>query len=108
MAIVGTLALKEVILHISDVLRTLYKGRGHSLVTWGEVVGVKSSVMGRLLSTGNPKLGSLIRYIAPLGYQVALVPTGTKLPDGAYVIDSSGPKPEPAPYDLDDPDLLIG
>ncbi len=97
-------------MRLKEALRDLYKSRGYTLASWAEAVGVSKGVVGKVAGEcgGEPKLGSLIRYIAPLGYQVALVPTGTKLPEGAYIIDSSGPKPEPEPYDLDDPDLLIG
>ena len=95
-------------MRLQDSLREIYETRGYTLRNWSAAVGVTHSVLSKVVNGVDPKLGSLIRYIAPLGYQVALVPTGTKLPEGAYIIDSSGPKPEPAPYDLDDPDLLIG
>ena len=95
-------------MRLQDSLREIYETRGYTLRNWSSAVGVTHGVLSKVVNGVDPKLGSLIRYIAPLGYQVALVPTGTKLPDGAYVIDSSGPKPEPTPYDLDDPDLLIG
>lgn len=95
-------------MYLSDSIRNIYQSKGHSLRSWAQVVGVSFGTLSKAIHAGNMKVASLLRYLAPLGYQVALVPTGAKLPEGSYLIDVAGPKPEPEPYDLDDPDVLIG
>lgn len=95
-------------MHLAQALRSAYKSKGHSLRSWGELIGVTSGTLGAALGAGNITVATLLRYVTPLGYQVALVPAGSKLPEGSYLIDSAGPKPEPEPIDLDDPNLMLG
>lgn len=92
---------------IGDIVRCLLVKRGHSQRSYASTVGVAVGAVASLLNKSNPHTDTLLKYLAPLGYTVAIVPVGSRLPDDAYVVTPSC-EPEPAPYDLDDPDLLIG
>lgn len=93
---------------VSDALKSIYKAKGHSLQSWADAAGFAKGTISKALKAGNITTATLLHFTTPLGYQVALVPAGSKLPEGSYLIDSAGPKPEPEPIDLDDPNLMLG
>ena len=86
-------------------LRDIFKSRGLSLAEAARKIGITSGALSSVLRKRNPSVDALCRYVSPFGYDVALVPAGTKLPPDAYVLESSKPRVE---VDLDDPDLMLG
>lgn len=92
---------------VGNIIRSLLTKRGHTQRSYAAAANASLGSVISLLGRSNPKTDTLLKYLAPLGYTVAIVPVGSRLPDDAYVVTPSN-EPEPAPYDLDDPDLLIG
>ncbi len=91
---------------IGDIIRSLLKKRGHSQRSYAAAVGVTCGGVVSLLKLSNPRTDSLLKYLAPLGYTVAIVPNGARLPEDAYIVT---PSTEPDPViDLDDPNLMLG
>lgn len=86
---------------ITDIITS----RGLTKTEAAKKIGVTQAGLASALSKNNPTLDTLCRYVSPFGYDVALVPAGTKLPPDAYVLESSKPRVE---VDLDDPDLMLG
>ena len=73
----------------SDAYRTIYKSRGYTQQRLADVLGIRQSSVSSFLKKGNPSVDTLIGYLAPLGYEVALVPVGTRLPDGSTTLSPS-------------------
>jgi transcriptional regulator with XRE-family HTH domain len=71
----------------SDAFREIIKSRGYTQQSLAEKVGVKQSSIGSMLAKGNPSVNAMVRYLSEAGYDVALVPTGSNLPDGSYVME---------------------
>lgn len=71
----------------SDAFREIIKLRGYTQQSLAEKVGVKQSSIGSMLAKGNPSVNAMVRYLSEAGYDVALVPTGSNLPDGSYVME---------------------
>lgn len=71
----------------SDAFREIIKSRGYTQQSLAEKVGVKQSSIGSMLAKGNPSVNAMVRYLSEAGYNVALVPTGSNLPDGSYVME---------------------
>ena len=71
----------------SDAFREIIKSRGYTQQSLAEKVGVKQSSIGSMLAKGNPSVNAMVRYLSEAGYGVALVPTGSNLPDGSYVME---------------------
>lgn len=84
---------------------SIIASRGLSKTEAAEKIGVTRAGFASALSKNNPTLDTLCKYTKPFGYDVALVPAGTKLPPDAYVLESSKPRVE---VDLDDPGLMLG
>lgn len=96
-------------MHIRTIYQALLKKRGNTYRLIAKVIGVTHGAINLLIKLGNPKTDTLLKYLAPLGYTVAIVPVGSRPPDDAYIVTSSSkPKPALAPYDLHEPDPLIG
>lgn len=76
-------------MQFKDAFKAIIKARGYSQTGFGEKVGVKQSSVGSLIAKNNPSLDVMIRYMSEAGYDVALVPTGSNLPDGSYVLEPS-------------------
>lgn len=96
-------------MHIRTICQALLKKRGHTYRSIAKVIGVTHGAINSLIKVGNPNTDTLLKHLAPQGYAVAIVPVGSRPPDDAYIVTSSS-KPEPAlpPYDLHEPDPLIG
>lgn len=88
----------------SDAYRTIYKSRGYTQQQLADVLGIRQSSVSSFLKKGNPSVDTLIGYLAPLGYEVALVPVGTRLPDRSTTLSPSdgerddGIRPRPRLY----------
>jgi transcriptional regulator with XRE-family HTH domain len=73
----------------SDAYRIIYKSRGYTQQALADTLGIRQSSVSSFLKMGNPSADAMIRYLAPLGYDVALVPVGTRLPDGSMTLSPS-------------------
>lgn len=74
-------------MQFNDAFREIIRARGYSQAAFGEKVGVKQSSVGSLIAKNNPSLDVMVRYLSEAGYDVALVPAGSNLPDGSYVME---------------------
>lgn len=73
-----------------NAVRSIAKERGFTQDSLASELGVSQAAAWKIFrESANPSVGVLSAYLAPMGYQVALVPVGTKLPNGCYVIESS-------------------
>lgn len=73
----------------SDAYHAIYKLHGYTQQQLADVLGIRQSSVSSFLKKGNPSADALIRYLVPLGYEVALVPAGTRLPDGSMTLSPS-------------------
>lgn len=73
----------------SDAYHTIYKSRGYTQQALADALGIRQSSVSSLLKKGNPSVDALVGYLAPLGYEVALVPVGSRLPDGSMTLSPS-------------------
>lgn len=74
---------------IGDALRAIVKSRGFTQSALAERLHIKQPSVAIVLSNKNtPGLDTLNNYLEVLGYRVALVPVGTNLPEGCYLIDA--------------------
>jgi transcriptional regulator with XRE-family HTH domain len=53
-------------------------------------VGVSQPAVASVVAKDNPSLAVAMRYLSELGYEVALVQRGKKLPEGSYVMGEGG------------------
>lgn len=74
-----------------EALKTILRARGYTQREFGEMIGVKQGSISSMMAESTPRLNTTMDYLEPLGYRVAFVPVGSKLPDGSFVIDEKGP-----------------
>lgn len=74
-------------MRIEQAMKDIISKRGYSIRSFGEHVGVQGSSVGRTLRSENASVGKVTSFAGALGYDVVLVPQGSKLPDGSYVLD---------------------
>lgn len=89
----------------SDAVRQIISSRGYTQAEAAKLIGITSGGLSASFRKGNPTVDALYRYLKPMGYSIVLVPEGSKLPDGSYLLESN--KPE-ITVDLDDPGLMLG
>lgn len=86
--------------------------RGNSLRGIAEELGVSPSSVSVAIRNERPALSTMLRYLSPLGYRVALVPSGSRMPEGCVRLDEYreplADAPEAPAIDLDDPNVMIG
>lgn len=71
----------------SIAFSSIMSDRGYTQQEVADSVGVSQPALANSLRRGDPRLSSASRYLEPMGYRVALVPVGAKLPKGSYVLD---------------------
>lgn len=74
-------------MNYSDAFRQIMKSRGYTQRELAAVIGIAQGSLSSSLKEGNPTLLTAGKYLGPLGYKLALVPVGSRLPDGSVVID---------------------
>ena len=72
----------------SEAFRKAYTSRGYSQRALAEEAGVKQPAISSMLYKGNPSVNVICRYVRIFGYELALVPSGAKLPEGSYVLEA--------------------
>lgn len=72
----------------NNAFRGIVGSRGYTITSAAEAAGITYGALSSALVKNNPSVAAMNRYIKALGYQVALVPVGTKLPDGSYVLEA--------------------
>lgn len=77
----------------SDSLRKIMATRGYTQQALADAVSVSQSSIASMLRKNNPSVDALCKYLSVMGYDIALVPTGSKLPDGSYVLEPSRKEP---------------
>ena len=74
---------------IGDALRAIMRSRGFTQMALADRLRIKQPGVAKMLRNENaPRLDTLNNYLEVLGYRVALVPVGTNLPEGCYLIDA--------------------
>lgn len=77
-------------MYVFEALREIASKRGYSQKELAEKLGTSQTAVWKTMSEkSNPSVNVLSFYLKPMGYQVALIPTGAKLPEGCYVLESS-------------------
>lgn len=74
-------------INYSDAYKQIMKSRGYTQRELAAVIGIAQGSLSCSLKEGNPTLSTAGKYLQPLGYKLALVPVGSRLPDGSVVID---------------------
>lgn len=64
----------------------ILNARGYNQRALAAEVDVKPPSISSMLKKNNPSVDALSKYLRVLGYDIALVPVGAKLPEGSYVI----------------------
>lgn len=70
-----------------EALREIVAMRGYSIRGFAEEIGVSNTSIGRSMNRENIPVSTVTKYLTALGYTLAFVPVGAKLPDGSYAID---------------------
>lgn len=73
----------------AQAFSAILSARGYTQTGLADDIGVSRQAVTQLIRKNNPTVDSLDRYLARLGYRVALVPVGARLPDGSYVLEGS-------------------
>ena len=72
----------------STAIKKAMKSRGCTQNELAGRLGIKQGSVSNVLRQGNPHINTLTNYLSAIGYEVAIVPTGTKLPADSMTIDS--------------------
>lgn len=72
----------------STAIKKALKSRGCTQNELASRLGIKQGSVSNVLRQGNPHISTLANYLSAIGYEVAIVPTGTKLPVDAMIIES--------------------
>lgn len=71
-----------------EAVSEIAKARGFTQDSLAKELGVSHTAAWKFFTgSSNPTVSSLSAYLAPMGYQIALTPVGSKLPDGCYVLE---------------------
>lgn len=70
----------------SEAAEGILAAQGKRPSDLARAAGVSRASVAGLLSKDNPSIEVAVRYMASLGYDVALVPSGKRLPEGSYVM----------------------
>lgn len=78
-----------------QAIKEIIKGKGYTQQDFIDTLNEKSqsdpprnrASIAMALKRGNPKLETLIEYAGALGYELRLVPVGTKMTEGTKVLD---------------------
>lgn len=84
---------------LNEVVKELIKKSGYSQRGYAAAKGLPLGTVQKACINQNCKTDTLMRVVGPLGYAVAVVPRGSKLPDGGYVLSMSDPVDPDAPID---------
>ena len=76
-------------MRFADAYRDIAKRRGYSMPKLADALGVAYGSIASMLHKGNPTVDAMDKYLGRLGYSVAIVPAGSNLPDGSYVLEPS-------------------
>ena len=74
----------------NEALREIVASRGYTQTALAAELGISQPSVAKMLSGRGNKAGvdTLNAYFRVLGYRIAFVPVGTKLPEGCYAIDA--------------------
>lgn len=75
-------------MEISEAIRSMCAEKNISQSALARRIGVTQPAISSLLSIGNPQLKPLLRLLGELGYNLAAVPKGSTLPEGAYELNT--------------------
>lgn len=98
-------------MYVYEIVKTLAKRNGHTMRSFSEEKGVPMGTVQNLWRGRDCKVSTLIRAVRPFGYDVVVVPKGSKLPGEHYVVshpDDLANEPRPAKFDPTGCDELIG
>lgn len=73
-------------MEFNKAMKGIIATRGFTQTGLAETVGVKLGSLGNILRKNNPTVNGISKYLRVLGYDIALVPVGSRLPEGSYVI----------------------
>lgn len=73
----------------SSSLKSILEAQDVTASELSRMVGVTHQAVQSLIRKNNPTIDVAIRYLSNLGYDVAFVRRGKRLPEGSYVIGSS-------------------
>lgn len=99
---------------VRNIYKSLMAKRSHTYRSIAKECNVSHGAIQSLPSISNPRTDTLLKYLTPLGYTLAVAPVGSRLPDDAYIVTPStepeAPRlrprwPRPA-YRLNAPTLL--
>lgn len=77
-------------MEFNEAFKAITKARGNTIQGVAETVGNKYGSLASTLSKNNPTVNGISKYLRVLGYDIALVPVGSKLPEGSYVVTKEG------------------
>lgn len=70
----------------SAALRSILDAQDVRQADLARRVGVTAPSVADVLAKDNPSMLTAARYLSAVGYSVALVPAGKRLPDGSYAV----------------------
>lgn len=70
-----------------EAMRSIMRARGATQASLAEALGIRPPSIAGALAKGNPSIDACHRYVSEMGYRVALVPEGARLPEGSYLLD---------------------
>lgn len=73
-------------MNFRNAFTSVMAARGYSQRALAEQVGTQQPNVARMLKRDAVPLDKVCEYLAAMGYEVAFVPVGTRLPDACYVI----------------------
>lgn len=76
-------------MQFQEAFRRISKSRGYSQKAIADSVGVAQPSVASMLAKGNPTVNAMVKYLSAMGYEVALVPAGTRLSGECYVLETS-------------------
>lgn len=89
----------------SEAIRDVMSRQGYKQNMMAKELGITTASVANALYGRTMKTDTVIKYLKPLGYGLAVVPVDSHLPDGSILLESSVPE---ITVDLDDPNLMLG
>lgn len=72
----------------NEAMRAIMSSRGYSQKALADELGMTQGAIASVMRLNNPTVDAMNNYLSAMGYGVALVPAGMKLPDGCYMLES--------------------
>lgn len=77
-------------MEFNESFKRIARSRGYSIEGVAEEVGTTYGSLASTLRKNNPTVNGISKYLRVLGYDIALVPVGARLPEGSYVVTREG------------------